>query len=201
VTAAHRRRSCDAYADQRRISDVTRTWLPAVMAAAAVGLAWPAAATASCIAQTPEQQLRGADVVFVGVALEGPSASGVQRFRVDQYVKGSGATVVRVATGVVARSDGTGTVTSVSVEAAAGDRWRIYATRRGDILDTNVCAGSTKLAADREPDPQRPAVAVPSSEAGGGAMPDRLAFAAATCILALVAISAVLFVRRARRAI
>jgi hypothetical protein len=113
----------------------------------AIVLAWPASAFGSCVPQTPGQQLRNAAVVFDGVALEGPTETGVQRFRVDRYVKGGGPEIVAVATGVVARPDGTGSTTSVSVAAAAGERWRLYAMRRagGPILETSVCAGSRRL--------------------------------------------------------
>ena len=116
-------------------------------ALAALALGWPAAASASCIPQTPQQQRDAAAVIFVGVALEGPTASGAQRFRVERYEKGAGPQVRLVSTGVVARTDGTGSTTSVSIEAAAGERWRIFGVQgsRG-ALDTNVCLGSTKLA-------------------------------------------------------
>ena len=90
-----------------------------------------------------------ADLVFVGLTLEGPTATGVQRFRASRYLKGAGPREVVVATGVIKRPDGSGQTTSVSVEAAAGERWRIYATRRHEdsVLETNQCAGSTKLGA------------------------------------------------------
>lgn len=127
----------------------------AALAALALAVGWPSAVRASCIAQTAEQQLVRADVVFVGTALEGPTATGIQRFRVAGYVKGEGPDVVRVATGVVVRPDGTGSITSVSVEARAGGRWRIYGTRRsdGEVFETSVCAGSRKLAAGESGEP------------------------------------------------
>ena len=96
---------------------------------------------------TWEQRLRAADVVFIGVALDGPTASGIQRFRVSRYVKGAGSLRVRVATGVVQRPDGAGSITSVSIRVAAGERWLIYADRRRDgVLATSACAGSRRLA-------------------------------------------------------
>src|SRR5687768_18581197 len=109
-----------------------------LFATAAAAFSCPAVALASCIPQTPEQQLQNAAVVFEGVALEGPTATGVQRFRADRYVKGDGPAVVAVSTGVVARTDGSGSITSVSVEAAAGERWRVYATKSADgrVLET-----------------------------------------------------------------
>ena len=114
--------------------------------AVAVALLAAPAADASCIASTPAQQRARASVVFVGVALEGATPTGVQRFRVLRYLKGRGPRVVRVATGNRRRADGTGSVTSVSVIAKRGQRWRIYA--RGSawrVLQTNICDGSRLL--------------------------------------------------------
>ena len=120
-----------------------RTILPSALA---VALLVPPAAEASCIPSTPAQQRARASVIFDGVALEGATATGIQRFRVTRYLKGRGPRVVRVATGNVRRADGTGSVTSVSVIAARGQRWRIFA--RGSawrVVQTNVCDGSRRL--------------------------------------------------------
>jgi hypothetical protein len=100
-------------------------------------------ASASCIFLTAAQKRARADVIFDGVALQGPTATGVQRFRVTRYLKGRGPEIVRVNTGYVRRADGSGTVTSVSLLVRRGQRWRIFArgsTRR--VLQTNVCDGS-----------------------------------------------------------
>jgi hypothetical protein len=104
------------------------------------------AAQASCVPATPAQQRARADVIFDAVALEGPTATGIQRFRVLRYLKGRGPRLVRVATGVVRRPDGTGSVTSISIFAERGQRWRIYA--RGSarrVLRSSVCDGSRRL--------------------------------------------------------
>jgi hypothetical protein len=104
------------------------------------------AAQASCIPTTPAQQRARADVIFDGVVLENPTATGIQRLRVLRYLKGSGPRIVRVATGNIRRADGTGSVTSVSIVAARGQKWRIYA--RGSarrVLQSNVCDGSRRL--------------------------------------------------------
>jgi hypothetical protein len=104
-----------------------------------------AAAAASCIAMSPAAQRARADVIFDGVALEGATATGVQRFRVTRYLKVRGPQIVRVNTGNIRRADGTGTVTSVSVVAVRGQRWRIFA--RGsprEVLRTSVCDGSRR---------------------------------------------------------
>jgi hypothetical protein len=116
----------------------------AVTVALAAGI-FAVAAEASCIRMSPAEQRARADVIFDGVALEGPTARGVQRFRVSRYLKGAGPRVVRVNTGNVRRPDGTGSVTSVSVVAARGQRWRIFA--RGSprkVLRTSVCDGSRR---------------------------------------------------------
>jgi hypothetical protein len=118
-----------------------------VLAAAAVLLADAAPAVASCIPLTRAEQLARADVVFAGVALEGPTKSGRQRFRVEEYTKGGGPRVVHVATGISDDGDGSGTITSVSIRAEAGERWRIYGRRTGSTLETSVCDGSVRLAA------------------------------------------------------
>ena len=84
-------------------------------------------------------------MIFDGVALDGPRATGVQRFRVGRYVKGRGPLIVRVQTGhkIV---DGTGSTTSVAIVVQKGERWRILA--RGSVrrvLQTSVCDGSRRL--------------------------------------------------------
>jgi hypothetical protein len=94
---------------------------------------------------SPAEQRARADVIFDGVALEGSTATGVQRFKVIRYLKGRGPRVVRVSTGNIRRADGSGSVTSVSVVAARGQRWRIFA--RGSprkVLRTSVCDGSRR---------------------------------------------------------
>lgn len=103
-------------------------------------------AGASCIAVAPADQRVRADVIFDGVALEGPTATGVQRFRVSRFLKGRGPGVVRVQTGTIRRADGSGMTTSVSLFVKRGQRWRIFA--RGSarkVLQTNLCDGSRRL--------------------------------------------------------
>jgi hypothetical protein len=103
-------------------------------------------AYASCLRSTPTEQRARADVIFDGVAVEGPTASGVQRFNVVRYRKGSGPRVVRVKTGVVRRADGSGSITSVSIFVRRGERWRIFAQGSPrKVLTTSSCAGSRKL--------------------------------------------------------
>jgi hypothetical protein len=103
------------------------------------------AAHASCIPTTAAQQRARANVIFDGVALEGPTATGVQRFRVSRYLKGSGPPVVRVNTGHIKRADGSGTITSVSIDVRRGERWRVFARGSAQkVLRTSACDGSRR---------------------------------------------------------
>jgi len=159
-----------------------------VLSAALVGAA---PAVASCIALTPEEQTERAEVIFAGVALEGPTASGRQRFEVRRYLKGDGSDVVQVATGVTRRADGTGSLTSVSVDVARGDAWRIYGERISDgAIETSNCAGSRRIALGELP------AATPRIEGS-----DRSeVVVAATLVAAVAAIgAAALFRRHGRR--
>lgn len=125
---------------------MTRRLGTALAAAAVAALLVTAAAEASCLPSTPAQQRANAKVIFDGVALEGPTATGIQSFKVTRYRKGSGPKVVRVQTGTVRRSDGTGSTTSVALYVKRGERWRIFA--RGSatkVLQSNLCDGSRKL--------------------------------------------------------
>src|SRR6266540_3643144 len=106
----------------------------------------PVAAEASCIPMTRAEQRERASVIFDGVALEGPTATGIQRFHVITYVKGAGPKTVRVATGEMRQAGGGVVVTSVSLHVVRGERWRIFS--RGSarrVLQTSVCDGSRRL--------------------------------------------------------
>jgi hypothetical protein len=128
---------------RRRIGDMRSA---AALSAVTIALIGAASAQASCIVQTPAEQRARADVIFDGIALDRPTASGVQRFEVSLYRKGRGPTIVRVQTGNLRFADGSGSTTSVSIVVTKGQRWRIFA--RGSarrILQTNVCDGSRRL--------------------------------------------------------
>ena len=115
----------------------------AVVAAAAV---LASTAAGSCLPTTGAWQRARADVIFDGIALEGPTATGIQRFRVIRYRKGRGPLVVRVSTGTIKRPDGSGSISSVGIIVDRGQRWRIVA--RGSttkVLHTTVCDGSRML--------------------------------------------------------
>jgi hypothetical protein len=110
------------------------------------GLVLAASAEASCVPMTAAQQRARADIIFDGVALDGPTSSGIERFRVIRYRKGTGPRIVRLRTGRRLFPDGSGTTTSVSIDAAQGERWRIFARRlRRGVYETNVCDGSRRL--------------------------------------------------------
>ena len=113
--------------------------------ATALLLAAPAA-RASCIRMRASDQRAQAKVIFDGTALQGPTATGIQRFRVTTYRKGSGPGIVRVSTGVVRHEDGAAAITSVSIFVKKGERWRIFgSTAPPHVVRTNVCLGSRRL--------------------------------------------------------
>lgn len=117
-----------------------------LLGAATVVLVLATAAAASCIQMSPVEQRARADLIFDAIALDGPTATGVERFRVVRYRKGTGAQIVRVRTGRKQFADGSGMTTSVSITAARGEKWRIFARRvRRDLFETNVCDGSRRI--------------------------------------------------------
>jgi len=125
---------------------VTRRFIALGLSAVAV-LAVATVAEASCIYLPLAEKQARADVIFDGVALERPTATGVQRFRVGRYLKGSGPRVVRVQTGHRVRPDGTGSTSSIAIVVRKGERWRIFGQGSArKILRTSVCDGSRRLA-------------------------------------------------------
>jgi hypothetical protein len=127
------------------VKDLMKRISLSIAALVLVAVAFSAAAYASCVPMTLAEQRARAQVIFDGVALEGPTATGIQRFHVTRYLKGRGPKVVRVNTGNIRRADGTGTVTSVSIIVKRGERWRIFARgTTGSVLRTSVCDGSRK---------------------------------------------------------
>ena len=129
---------------------VPRLTLVAAAVAAAAAVASDAGAatvrSAGCAPLTSSQLRARAAVVFVGVALEGPTATGIQRFRIQRYVKGSGPAVVRVATGTIRHDGGEVGVPGVSLRVRKGERWRIFGRLAGSqVVRTTLCAGSHRL--------------------------------------------------------
>jgi hypothetical protein len=116
-----------------------------ILALTTSSLVFAATARASCLPATAAEQRARADVIFDGVALDGPTATGVQRFEVTRYRKGRGPAIVRVQTGTIRRADGTGSTTSVAIFVKRGERWRIFG--RGSAhksLQTSICDGSRR---------------------------------------------------------
>ena len=138
-------RTSDGRSPRRRIQGMTRRLFAAVAVAFGAAALSTAPAYSSCMPVGTAEQRARAGVILDGIAIEGPTATGVQRFRVTRYLKGVGPRVVRVSTGNVKRADGTGSVTSISVAAKRGELWRIFAQGTAtNVLRTSLCAGSRK---------------------------------------------------------
>jgi len=118
--------------------------LTAPTAAAAALLALAAAdAHAACAPLSAGDRWNLTAVVVDARALEGPTATGVQRFRVLRYLKGGGPVVIRVATGVARYPDGSWVASGKGLLVRRGERWRIFTRGRSRrILRTSVCDGS-----------------------------------------------------------
>ena len=114
----------------------------ALTAAALLALV-AADARAACESVSASDRWGLAAVIVDARALEGPTATGVQRFRVLRYLKGGGPAVIRVATGVARNPDGSWVASGEGLFVRRGERWRIFArgpSRR--ILRTSICDGS-----------------------------------------------------------
>jgi hypothetical protein len=117
-----------------------------ILGAAVASLVLVGSPSASCVPVTAAEKRARAHVIFDGVALDGPTFSGLERFRVVRYRKGTGPRIVRLRTGRKRYPGGGGVVTSVSIDARRGETWRIYARRaRRGVFETNVCDGSRRL--------------------------------------------------------
>lgn len=124
---------------RRRISLVALLALVALTAGVA-------SAHASCLRQSPAELRRQALVIFDGVALDGVTSTGVQRFSVTRYRKGTGPLIVRVRTGWRRTADGSLSVMSEGITPRKRERWRIFvsATSAG-VAQTSLCSGSHRL--------------------------------------------------------
>jgi len=117
--------------------------LTALSAAAALLVLAAADAHASCALVSASDRWKLAAVIVDARAVEGPTATGVQRFRVLRYLKGGGPAVIRVATGVAHNPDGSWVGFGEGLFVHRGERWRIFARgSSGGILRTSVCDGS-----------------------------------------------------------
>ena len=123
------------------------TFLAAAVAAAVVADAGAAtAASTACAPAGDTAQRARAGVIFVGVAVDGPTETGIQRFRVQRYVKGSGPALVRVATGTIRHHGGEVAMPGVSLRVEKGERWRIVGRiARSGVVQSTLCAGSRRL--------------------------------------------------------
>jgi hypothetical protein len=117
--------------------------LTALSAAAVLLVLAATDAHASCAAVSASDRWKLAAVIADARALEGPTATGVQRFRVLRYLRGGGPVVIRVATGVTYNPDGSWAGSGEGLLVHRGERWRIFASdsSRG-ILRTSACDGS-----------------------------------------------------------
>ncbi len=117
-----------------------------ILSVALASLVLAPSAAASCVPMTAAQQRARAHIIFNGVALDGPTATGIERFRVIRYLRGRGPKIVRLSTGRKRYPGGGGVTTSVSIDARRGQTWRIYARPlRPGIFQTTVCDGSRRL--------------------------------------------------------
>jgi hypothetical protein len=120
-------------------------WLGLLLGVAAVSAWLSAPASAKCLPATAQQQRARATVIFDGVALDNPTGTGVQRFRVTRYLKGHGPHIVRVNTGVIQHADGSVSFSSESLRVHRGEHWRIYGSGVATgIISTSLCAGSRR---------------------------------------------------------
>src|SRR5580765_280275 len=96
--------------------------LTALSAAAALLVLSAADAHASCAPVSASERWTRAAVIVDARALEGPTATGVQRFHVLRYLKGGGPAVIRVATGVARDRDGSGVTSGEGLLVRRGQR-------------------------------------------------------------------------------
>ena len=104
--------------------------------------------SASCAAQTADQQDARAQVIADVVALPGRADPrdvllSPARFTVIRYLKGRGPQTVRVQTAVSATPAGGYSYNEDGIAARAGQRWRVYGTRTSEgTIATGICSGS-----------------------------------------------------------
>lgn len=116
---------------------------------------------ASCAAVSPAQQFAAARLVFIGVALPGPTAhyskrpvlASPARMRVERYLKGDGPQIVRVDTAVTIEGSDSIAVGEDGIDPSAGERWKIYTGSRRQPFATSICGGSKRVASGPAPAP------------------------------------------------
>jgi hypothetical protein len=112
------------------------------IALAAVGLgALATPASASCVPRTDEERLGSADLVFVGkvVSVSGAGASAL--FRINRSAKGEFAKGDEVEI----TADPYPSSVTISWNPRKGQRWRVFAVKRGGRWTTDDCLGTHRV--------------------------------------------------------
>lgn len=98
----------------------------------------------ACLSSTAEAREQRSDIVFEGVAIDGPYSPAT--FRVSRYLKGGGPELVRIKTGEINLPNGEGVGTSDMPTPSPGETWLIYTQGVVDgVLQTRPCDGSRRL--------------------------------------------------------
>ena len=114
---------------------------PLLLGVTALALAFAAApADASCIAMTERQRLSRADAVFVGRVVSVSADRASARFRVLRVRKGS----IREGGLVRVTAEPYPSSTTIDWRPRRGQRWRVYAERRGSRWTTDDCLGTRR---------------------------------------------------------
>ena len=104
-------------------------------------LAFAAPAQASCVPFTEKQRRHRSDAVFVGRVLSVSSSGASARFRVLRARKGP----LREGTSVRVVATPYPSSTTIDWRPRSGQRWRVYAQRRGDRWRTDDCLGTRRI--------------------------------------------------------
>jgi hypothetical protein len=106
-------------------------------------LATAGGAAASCVQQSVAEQRARAEVIADGVIVAGEKP-GEARLRVSRYLKGDGPREL-----AIAGAGGPGVVSSVDIQPAAGERWRMLGRVSGaGTMVTTACDGSARVESD-----------------------------------------------------
>lgn len=158
-----------------RIRYVDRVLLSVAVLLIASASTVPAYAQAACPRLSDEEYDARADVVFVGTALAGGSATpsgqdATTRFVVEEVRKGEIAAEVEVITA----SGTSGPLPEAEFRPRSGSGWLIYGykvTDRPGVYATNLCVGTTSLNVSTEVATGRPRTSAPSPSPGPNGPP------------------------------
>ena len=122
----------------RSTSMTSRVLVTGLVGCGVLGGAAPA--RASCIPSSESERLARADAVFVGRVLSVSESGASARFRVLRVRKGSvvSGRIVRVVAVPYPSS------TTIDWRPRVGQRWRVYAERRGSRWTTDDCLGTRR---------------------------------------------------------